>query len=490
MSRVLTGRRTFEARGKLACRAAGIAAAVGALLAPGDAQASGYLTARFGADHGTPAMPNAFGIYFNPATLGGTTGTTITGDVSVLLRFARYNRTANALTPSDQSLLNDPSYVAANTGTANLTNLLALPFVGVNTDFGTKNLRAGWAAYIPFGGLATWDRSDGIPGVPGSRDRVQRWHSISGQILAIYNTFAVAYRIAPARLSIGASVSPILHNVATVRARNSDGSDDTLVNGQLVEGRSLLEATGFNLGASAGLYWEATDAVHLGLSYISQPGFGTTRMSGNLKTQLGAGNTTDQEVDFLQTYPDVVRFGATWRANRALELRGDFEFVRWSVFDRQCIVNRGADCNVADDGRDLSQGAVVLNVPRNWKDAIGVRVGPAYYLNEKTELFGSLGLTTPAVPKETIDAVTIDSTRLYFTAGARYEFSKHFALAGSYNHIYFFTVNTNGQNTQDIPANPPDAPGGGDYNVSRSPSADGRYKSQIGFVNVNLAYTF
>ena len=32
--------------------------------------------------------------------------------------------------------------------------------------------------------------------------------------------------------------------------------------------------------------------------------------------------------------------------------------------------------------------------------------------------------------------------RLYATLGARYLFSKHVALAGSYNHIYFFDVDT------------------------------------------------
>ncbi|MBX3258512.1 MAG: outer membrane protein transport protein [Labilithrix sp.] len=469
-------------------------AAVGALATPREAEASGYLTARFGADHGTPAQPNTFAVYFNPAALGGTTGTTITGDVSVLLRFVKYNRTADALSPSNDSSLADQSYIDANTGTASLTNLLALPFVGVNTDFGTKNLRAGYAAYVPFGGLATWDRIRGVPGSPGSTDGVQRWHNISGQILAVYNTFAIAYKIAPAKLSIGASVSPVIHNVATARARNADGSDDTVSNGSLIEGRSFINATGINLAASAGVYYEPTDTLRFGLSYLSQPGFGETRMSGVLRTQLGAGQESKADIDFLQEYPDIIRFGGAWRATERLELRGDVEFVRWNVFKRQCVVEKGAKCAVADDGRRLTEDPdgqrVQLNVPRNWDNAVGVRVGPGYWINEKLEAFGSLGMTTPAVPKETIDASTIDALRLYLTFGARYEINKHWALAGSYNHIYFFNVDTKGANDQNITAHPASSPGGGDYNVSRSPSADGRYRSQIGFLNVNVAYTF
>lgn len=450
------------------------------------AEASGYLTARFGADHGTPSTPNTFAIYFNPAALGGTTGTTITGDASVLLRFARYNRTDQALSPSQESSKSDPQYRSANTGTANLTNVLAVPFVGVNTDFGTKNLRGGFAVYIPFGGIANWSRRNGTPGVPGTQDGVQRWHNISGQILAVYNTFALAYKIRPARLTIGASVSPIIHHVATVRARNSDGSDDTLNSGgRLVEGRSLLDATGVNIGASFGLYWEPSEDLQFGLSYISQPGFGQTRMSGTLKTQLGATSQSEDKIDFLQTYPDVIRFGATGRVTNRLDVRGDFEFVRWSVFNRQCVVNKGDNCDVADDARDLSDGRVKLNVPRNWNNAIGLRVGPGYHVNDRLEVFGSAGITTPAVPKSTIDASTIDAFRVYLTAGVKFELSKHFAVAASYNHIFFATVTTNGQNNQSLRDRPSPL-----YNVSRSPSADGVYKSQIGFVNTNVAYTF
>jgi len=88
------------------------------LLAPSDAAASGYLTARYGSDDGTPAMANAYAIYFNPGALGGTKGTTITGDVSAVVRWASYERTTDALSPSDPNSKNDPAYVSANTGRA------------------------------------------------------------------------------------------------------------------------------------------------------------------------------------------------------------------------------------------------------------------------------------------------------------------------------------------------------------------------------------
>lgn len=459
------------------------------LAGPREAEASGYLTARFGSDHGTPASPNTFAVYFNPAALGGSTGTTITGDVSLALRWVHYQRGVDALSPSGgdvgrERALGDQQYIDANTGNANLLNLLALPFLGVNTDFGgSKYFRGGYAAYVPFGGLATWDKRPEQPGSPGSVDGVQRWHNISGQILTVYNTFAGAVVIPNTGLSFGLSFSPVIHHVATVRARTADNSDDIrFANGTLKEGRSLLDATGLNFTGSAGVYWQSPDdaRVKLGLSYIAQPGFGQTRMSGTLDGRT-AGGDVKQDIDFLQTYPDIIRVGAAYRLpGDKVELRTDGEFVRWSTFDKQCVVQRGKDCNIADDGSEAGgTNDVIINIPRNWRNAIGWRAGVGYWLMKELELFGSAAFTTSAVPKSTIDASTIDSFRLYGTLGARYELSRHFAIAGSYNHIYFLQVNTNGDNR---------------FNelrgVSQSPSSDGKYNSQIGMLNVNVAYTF
>lgn len=467
-------------------------AAFGATLASAsDAEASGYLTARFGGDLGGPMMANGYAVYFNPAALGGTTGTTITGDVSLALRQAHYTRTRNALSPSRPELLGDPNsrYALSNTGEANLLNLLALPFAGVNTDFGTRNLRGGYAVYVPFGGLATWDRDRGIPTVPGSSDGVQRWHNISGQILTVYNTFALAYRFGDSGFSVGASVSPVIHHVATTRARTPDDSDDVEIDiggqPQLKEGRSYLDASGFNLQATAGLYWQTDGGrVRIGAAYLSQPGFGETRLGGDLQGQVTGGTYVTQKIDFLQSYPDIIRLGVAFKVGERLEIRNDGDFVRWSVLEQQCVVLQGKDCNVAPNGTEIkAQGQltddVVINIPRNWRNAVGYRVGAAYLLTDQLELGGSLAFSTSAVPKETIDASTIDSFRLYANVGGRYIVNKHLALGAAYTHIYFMPVDTDGRNNLDTYQRP-----------SKSPSADGKYTSQIGFLNLNVAYTF
>lgn len=453
---------------------------------PTEARANGYLTARFGGDHGTPAMANTYAVYYNPAALGGTTGTTITADVSLALRYAHYKRPEEALSPSTNAsdrLRADQGYVAANTGDGNLLNLLALPFAGINTDFGgSPYFRAGYAIYVPMGGMASWDRRDGVPGQPGSTDGVNRWHNISGQILNIYNTFAGAVVIPNTGLSFGASISPVIQHVATTRARTADDSDDTTnSNGTLKEGRSYLDASGVNIAASFGAYWQSPDSrIRLGATYLSQPGFGTSRLSGTLNGVVQGGAYVKQDIDFLQTWPDIIRVGGAWRLpNDKVEIRSDLEYVRWSVFENQCVVIKGRDCKINADGSSPNAQDIVLNIPRNWKDAVGYRLGAGYFANSDLELFASGGFATSAVPKETIDASTIDAFSISGSLGARYTVSRHFAFAVSYNHIYYLPVDTKGANKLNEFASP-----------SKSPSADGKYTSQIGLLNANASYTF
>jgi len=480
---------------RLRVAALGVLATAGVLgLAERDASASGYLAARFGADHGTPAIANPYAVYYNPAAMGGAKGTTITADGTFAYRWAQYNRGENGISPSDPSYRDNPSYLQANTGTATLHNVLATPFLGFMTDFGGTNFRLGAASYVPFGGSAEWDKKDGDPALPYTKDGVQRWQSISGSILALYNTIAASYTIEPADLTIGLNGSLIYHSIKTVRARNADGTDDvTSASGRLVEGRSLVEATGLNFGAGIGLYWmpkhlagyTMKDRLRIGVSYTSQPGFGQTRMKGTLDQVLSTGKPGVDDIDFLQTYPDIIRAGFAHRfPGDKLELRGDGYFARWSVFKRQCLVKRGADCPINGDGTSdagTPPGTdVIQNIERNWKDAVGFRFGAAYFFDYPGfEVFGSGGFSTPAAPKSTMDAATIDSQRISGTIGIRKVLFDHLTLAGSYNHIFFLPVDTGDNNTFDQLRG-----------ASKTPSADGKYASQIGFVNANVSYTF
>ncbi len=471
---------------------------ISAALASSTAGATGYLTARFGADHGSPAIANAYAVYFNPAALGGITGSSLSLDAAILWRLASYDRPESALTPSagtadaycqNLSAANCAEYKASNTGKSQLNNVAAVPYLGYATDFGGSDFHLGAAAYVPFGGSADWGRNtfykDSLT-TPGGYDGAQRWATISGKIQALYATLAGSYTLRDLRLSVGANVSFIHQAVQTVRARNTDGSDDTRATDfdRFQEGRSLLDVKGSQIGAAVGVYWEPLEdrSVTVGASYTSQPGFGESRLKGKLYFTPGtsvAETTPTGDVDLLQSFPAVWRAGATWKvdADRKWEIRTDFVYAQWSVFDKQCIVTSGANCDLNADGSQKATG-VVVNIPRNWKDAWGLKLGAAHYLNRDVELFGSLGYTTPAAPSSTVDASTIDNTRYTAAFGTKFAVSDHLAFATSAAVVYFkpITVTDSIYETQ--------------KGESKSPSANGSYKQIVPILDLNASYTF
>lgn len=465
----------------------------GLSLAPQNADASGFLGARFGADHGTPVGANPFSVYFNPAALGAVKGTQLSIDAAVVYRVASYKRGEDALTPStlkntDKTSQTYLDYARSNTGTAEVKNILALPFAGIATDFGgSKLLHGGFAVYIPYGGLASWKRDDSFKNsqAPGGVDGPQRWFNISGRIISLYSTAALAITIPDTRLSFGVNGSLVHHTLETARARNSNGSDDTLANDQLIEGRALIEASGFNAAASLGVYYEAIpDKLSFGASYNTRPGFGQMRLKGTLKTQFGQNSRDDKnDIELLQTYPDVWRIGAAYRVSEAVELRLDGEYVTWSNFKRQCLVNadQDAQCKLYDNGGEAAENGdkVIQVIERNWKDAFAVRLGVGYFVSESTEVFGSALYDTTAVPDSTLDPTFIDANKIHWVLGARQKITPKFALAGSFNHVYFFERDTTGKNVFATRVG-----------ESRQPSASGVYNQQFFYLNINGTYTF
>jgi long-chain fatty acid transport protein len=468
----------------------GVVAALLAWGAPSTAEASGFASGRFGADQGTPVAGNPFAVFFNPAAMSGTKGTQLTLDLSLVYRTGSYDRGSDALSPNnpnvDKTTQAYADYQRANTGKNSFGNILTLPFLGVTSDLGTQNFRVGFASYTPFGGQADWSRNSNFSSssAPGGNDGPQRWFNISGRIISLFNTVAVSYTIPEAHLSIGASGSLVFSQAHLVQARNADGSDDTSsVTGRLVEGRALIDVTSTNASAALGLLWEPLpDKLKIGASFTARPGFGQMRLKGTLDTQLGQGKQSPQaDVELLQTMPDIWRLGVAFRASEQIELRADIEYLTWSNFQRQCLVDQAqgagkSTCQLYDNGqpRPENTGGVIQVLKRHWKDAYNIRAGLGYFLSDSTEIFGSVAIDTSAVPNSTFEPTFIDGFKLLGTVGVRQKFSKSFALGASYNHVYMLPVDTTGQSElNNLKAN------------SKEPSSSGKYTQQLMFVNLN-----
>lgn len=492
-----------------------------------DARASGIAAARFGGEHGHPTTDNATAIYYNPAGIALSKGTHIFVDGTIALRWAGYERPAAG--PGDVAegsfpVQNNQETLGlapgANDGKATLFNAIASPFAGVTSDFGTDFIYAGAAVYFPFGGSAVWDRNSVYKGseqFPGAVDGQQRWYSIDGSIRSMYVTGAVAFNIRQIGLSLGVTGSAIRSNVTTLRARNADGTDDLVAvnsdgsivrdedgNTSLKEGRSYVDVNGWQGGFSVGAIYDVLKQgkYFIGASYTSQPNVaGGMTLQGTLRNALTVTQADQSDVELTQSLPDIIRLGFRVRPTDKYELRIFGDYTRWSVSDRQCLIDVSSKtdrtCDFANvdsaldnpetfGGSSSPQGGpnpaaagVVQHLPRFWKDAGGVRVGGSYWFIPELEGYLGAGYDSSAVPLETLDPALMDMNKFTVSAGVRWQIIKHLAIAFTSTEVIYLRTSTKGRSALNrFPA------------PTRQPSADGVYTQFLQLFNIYADISF
>lgn len=478
-------------RGRL-CRLA-LAGSSSALLASiayaPDAEASGFATARFGGEHGTPISDNATALYYNPAGIAESEGVHIFVDGNIALRWASYSHT-QAPTDIDEQATGVPSQ--ANYGEATLFNLAAAPFLGATAK--VADLAIGLAFYVPFGGSSTWDQNDDFANetqYPGAIDGVQRWGSISGTLRSLYWTLGLAYNFKDIGLSVGASANLIRSEIKTIRARNSDGS-----NRVSSEGRSLIDVGDWQGSFAIGAMLQAVPKkLWFGASYQARPNVaGGMSLDGELVTNL-RGKVSTSQIDVIQDLPDIIRLGAKYRPAEDIELRLFGDWSRWSALEDQCLVDEGNPCELNPDGSPVEgTPAPLLNIRRDWQDAFGIRLGGSYWFGEKTEIFTGLGYDSNAIPDETLDPSLTDFHDISAAIGGRFKIIDQLAAAISYTHLFYIPRNNTGDSTLGLCSTLPDGQANPGTNCLVSPSASpdsgGQYTQTIGVFNINVDVSF
>ena len=477
--------------------AAGVAAGATACLLGSAAQASGLSSARFGGEHGHPTTDNPTAIYYNPAGIALKPGTRIFVDANLAFRWASYQRPESAINNPGTGTPDDA--FDANAGTAKLKNTIVGPFLGASSDFGTKIFSAGLAGYFPFGGQAVWGQNSkyaNSSAYPGAHDGQQRWYTIDGKIRSMYLTGAFAFNFASIGLTIGASGSAIRSETDTIRARNADGTDDLVNSTGRKEGRSWLKASGWQGGFALGAIWNWQQRLWIGASYTSQPNVrGGMTLKGTLSNSLAAPmKPTEASAELTQTLPDIIRLGFRVRPSDKFELRLFADYTRWSVFDKQCVLDasvKDRKCNFAGadkaldkpdefgaDGGDETKGTI-QHLPRFWKDAGGVRLGGSYWAIPQLETYAGVGFDSSAVRPATLDAALMDMNKMSFSVGARWQIVRQFAMALTMTDIVYFKVDTKGKNILNK-FQPP----------TKQADANGVYKQNILLANLYLDVSF
>lgn len=477
------------------------------LLAAGDASAAGIASARFGGEHGHPTTDNPTALYYNPAGIAFGEGTHIWVDGVLALRNVTYTRPASA---AGAYAGQDPSFQpqgseGANSGEASAFNIIASPFLGIQSDFGTDFLAAGISVSFPFGGSASWDKNEAFAGsdrFPGAVDGAQRWYTIDGSLRSMYLTGAFAYKIESARLSLGASVSGIRSEVKTLRARNADGTDNMVTPAtattpeRLQEGRSLIDVEGWQVGFAVGALWEAVeDKFWIGASYTSKPNVvGGMTLKGTLKNALGTSDPSVTDVEFQQDLPDIIRLGFRFRPRTDMEIRMFGDWTRWSEVKSQCLLDAnakgGPNCDVVETDDPLKEPqlnggngpearGIILNLPRHWKDSFGYRLGFSYWFTPEIEGYIGGGYDSSAIDPKIMDPALIDSPKFTLGLGGKFQVVENLALAFTYTHVFYVDVNTKGNSVLDDFASP-----------TKQPSGDGEYEQMIDLFHLAADVSF
>lgn len=462
------------------------------ILTSSSALAGGFASARFGGERGNPAETNPSTLYYNPAGIGLSEGTQLMIDVSTAFRTASYDRPVSAIdnqNPFPDDAAKNQAALDANSGKATLNNIIASPMLGISTDFGIDMpLKLGLAFYVPFGGQAVWDEnSSASTDFPGASDGSQRWYSIDGTIRTMSLTGGLAYRIDSARLSVGVSGNLFLSSVDTLRARNSDGTDDLESGGILKEGRSLVSADSMDFGMGAGVLWEAwRRKAWLGLSYQSRPNFdGKIVHEGTLQNYLGTAQANTSDILFTSSLPDVIRFGLKYRPKARYEFRLSGDYTRWSALTTQCLVDASVTdvekaCEVDANGATVNgSGQVIQSLSRNYEDTFGVRLGYSYWFSPDLELLAGAAYDSNAVPDATIDASLMDMNKFIASLGVDYRFTKWMSAAVTATNVFYLERDTTG-----IAGNESKQP------PSRQPGNQGIYNQNIFLLNTNLNFSF
>ena len=494
-----------------------LAAVIVAFLFAGHANASGILVARFGGEHGHAATDNPTAIYYNPAALSLGKGTRVFIDGSLALRSFTYTRDpgaidnvlhpdpANAEDPGGNGTGTPPSGIDANSGEASLFNVLGAPFLGVATDFGVEGLGVGLGFYAPFGGSSVWDNKDETRDFAGSEDGPQRWWIIEGTIRSLYFTGAASYMIEPLNLSFGAGINLVRNEVNTVRARNSDGTDN-LISGEcgteigiqndkcsIQEGRAHVDVSNYELSVGLGLLWQPMENLWVGASWQSSPGFGENRLEGEADLIVGGGPYGDDraltQAELRQQMPDVFRLAVRYQPTENIEVRVKSDYVRWSLFERQCVLDRDNDnrsCNL-----DAPVGKIAI-IPRYWEDTLSFGAGASYFLGADHDIELIVGATydPAAIPDKTLETSLYDADKVVASLGARFELLEDsLAVAATWSQIFYSTreVDPRGKDTGAIES---DLARVGLHEGERNPDSAGKYEHSVGMLNVNVEYRF
>lgn len=314
-----------------------------------------------------------------------------------------------------------------------------LPLVGVISDFGTERFRAGLGTYAPYGARMNYPE-----------EGPQRFLVQYADLGTLFVTAAGAYKITD-KLSASLGFNYV---IAMLTLQQSRIQPFNVGDGRIfdLDMDISVEADGTDFGWSAGLCYQATQKLGLGLAY-------TSGLAGDLEGAIEVkqirddfGPYIDPEFDKFEgmeigieqlkvEIPDIIRIGGNYQLSPQVKLLADFMYWRWSVWD---------ETEFKLEPNPLNIDKIVI--PRDWQDTITLVFGMEYVTPSKWEFRAGLGYDQNAIPDKTLDPTIPDADKYLISVGTGYTFSDMVDFHIGFGHLQYDKRKVT-NSILDVPAN-------------------------------------
>ncbi len=372
---------------------------------------------------------NPSAVWYNPAGITELDGMRLSAGVIAIYPVLSHENTNGATDVSDRNIFLPPQLFF----TDKMNDRISLG-VGITSPFG---LSTDWADTSATSGIATLSRVKTIDINP-----------------------TIAYKV-DNTLSLAAGLDYMI----------LDATMDKLL---LLPGSPLfrLDGKGTGLGANVGIKYKAREQLSLGLSYRSRMLVkvdGTAEVSPNIVFRNGLSNPAQTDI----TLPDIMQFGASYKASDDLTLNADVEYTWWSTYDRLVVQSDTilALTTLVGTPTDTSLEE------KDWKNTWTIRIGGQYRLSEQWKIRAGYVYDQSPVPSDRFDTRVPDSDRQGVTIGTGYT-SGDITIDFAYMYLHFNNRSINNS----IAGNPS---GSAPLTV-----LDGTYKGTAHLAGITVAYKF
>jgi long-chain fatty acid transport protein len=333
---------------------------------------------------GTALPMDGAAVFFNP------------GSISFLEK--------NHITAGASATIGNTAFQDANTNAVYRTNSpVGTPFAAYAVyGMPESKLKFGLGAYTPFGSTVSWE--DGWTG---------RFILTQLQLQTIFIQPTVSYKITD-KIGFGAGfvIAPGKVNLQ----RDIPVFDGTNYSHAELDGSAL--GYGFN----AGLYFQATEKLSLGLTYRSAVKMKVTDGTATFTVPAALdANFPDGTFSATLPLPQIISLGVGYKASDKLKLAFDFNFGDWSAYD-----------TLAFDYATNTSSLEDTKSARMYESSFAFRLGAQYALTQSFMLRAGAGYAISPIQDGYVTPESTDANRLNLTAGLGYNIGEHLSVDASF----------------------------------------------------------